>query len=196
MSPMQFGQSGAGFIESLQWQQTYEPIAKLRSQVMLNTIKMPVTLVDFPETHIALYQHQGAEQYLGQSIANFIDWRKANATPPAKSRTFNLLYDDPDEVMPEDYRFGIACEVRQPVADNQQGVQNAKIPAMRCACVRHVGSNDTIEAVVRYLYGKWLPKSGETLADFPVFLERIRFFPEVAEHEAITDVYLPLTMRR
>ncbi|WP_119396299.1 AraC family transcriptional regulator [Salinibius halmophilus] len=192
LSPIQFAETGAGLIDGPQWQQLFEPIVNMRSQTMLNPINMPVTIVDFPATKIALYQHQGAQQYLGQSIAQFIDWRKANATPPSKSRTFNLLYDDPNEVMPEDYRFGIACEVKEPVAANAQGVVNDAIPAMRCACVRHIGSDDGIEAVVTYLYGKWLPENGEMLADFPIFLERIRFFPEVAEHEAITDVYLPL----
>jgi AraC family transcriptional regulator len=45
---------------------------------------------------------------------------------------------------------------------------------------------------VHYLYGQWLPSSGEELRDFPCFFHYINLFPEVPEHELITDIYLPL----
>jgi AraC family transcriptional regulator len=45
---------------------------------------------------------------------------------------------------------------------------------------------------LRFLYGTWLPMSGEEPRDFPLFMQRVTFFPDVAEHQAITDVYLPL----
>jgi len=47
------------------------------------------------------------------------------------------------------------------------------------------------EAVI-YLYSEWLPHSGEALRDFPFYLQRVTLFPDVAEHEAITDIFLPL----
>jgi DNA gyrase inhibitor GyrI len=45
---------------------------------------------------------------------------------------------------------------------------------------------------LKYLYATWLPASGEELRDFPLYLQRVRFFPDVPEHEAIVDVFLPL----
>jgi len=45
---------------------------------------------------------------------------------------------------------------------------------------------------VRYLYGVWLPASGEELRDFPCFFHYVNLFPYVAEHELVTDIYLPL----
>jgi hypothetical protein len=30
------------------------------------------------------------------------------------------------------------------------------------------------------------------LRDFPIYLQRVKFFPDVPENEAITDVFLPL----
>ncbi|MBU0622286.1 MAG: GyrI-like domain-containing protein [Gammaproteobacteria bacterium] len=56
----------------------------------------------------------------------------------------------------------------------------------------HVGSNDILPATVHLLYSEWLPQSGEELRDFPLFIQRVKFFPDVAEHEAVTDVLLPL----
>jgi AraC family transcriptional regulator len=66
------------------------------------------------------------------------------------------------------------------------------IPAGRCAVLRHVGSDDGFAATFDFLYREWLPKSGEEPRDFPLFLQRVKFFPDVPEHEAVTDVFLPL----
>src|SRR5690606_40690953 len=71
-------------------------------------------------------------------------------------------------------------------------VKTKSIPAGRCAVLRHVGSDNTLGESIRWLYSDWLPQSGESLRDFPLFLRRVRFFPDVPEHEAISDIYLPL----
>ena len=34
--------------------------------------------------------------------------------------------------------------------------------------------------------------TGAELRDFPVFFQRVSFFPEVPANEAVTDVFLPL----
>jgi len=33
---------------------------------------------------------------------------------------------------------------------------------------------------------------GEELRDFPLFMQRVKFFPDVPDSEAVTDIYLPL----
>jgi len=66
------------------------------------------------------------------------------------------------------------------------------IPAGRCALLRHVGSDDQLGRSIRHLYSSWLPTSGEDLRDYPLYLRRVAFFPDVPDSEAITDIYLPL----
>jgi AraC family transcriptional regulator len=56
---------------------------------------------------------------------------------------------------------------------------------------RHLGSRAHNAAAV-YLYREWLPRSGESLGDFPIIFHYVNVGPEVQEHEMITDVYLPL----
>jgi AraC family transcriptional regulator len=46
--------------------------------------------------------------------------------------------------------------------------------------------------IVICLYLEWLPQSEEELRDFTLYFQRVSFFPDVPEHEAITDVFLPL----
>ena len=62
----------------------------------------------------------------------------------------------------------------------------------RYAVIRHLGSHDHLGKAVYYLYGTWLPQSGEELRDEPCFFHYQNFFPEVEEHQLITDVYLPI----
>lgn len=174
------------------WHFKYEPVLKLRTKIMNENSEFQVKVIDFPETAIAVMEHRGAPNLLGTTIHKFIEWRKLNHLPPKQSKTFNLVYDDPNVTEPQDYRFDICCSVNQLVEPNDYGVVNKVIPAGKCAVVRHIGSDDSIGVAVNFLYSKWLLDSPFEVRDFPVFFERVSFFPEVPENEMITDIYLPV----
>jgi AraC family transcriptional regulator len=190
-----FKQSPSAFRHSpdwYNWQDTYAPILEIRTKVMSDNQKFSVNVVSFPHTFVAVMEHRGAPQRLGATIQKFIAWRKENKLSPSKSRTFNLFYDDPTITAPADFRLDLACSLNQPIDSNNHEVANSSIPAGQCAKIRHIGSDDTISAAVNFLYADWLATSGYELRDFPLFFERVSFFPEVAESEMITDIYLPI----
>lgn len=172
------------------WHTQYEKIISLRTQLMLN--KYQVDTIHFPETRLAVLEHKGSPQSLGTSISKFIDWRKKHKLPPHKSRTFNLLYNDPTETPEELFRFGLGCEVNFELPNQHSEVIAKSIPACLCAKVRHIGSDDTIGTAINYLYRTWLMENKYDLRDFPLFFERVSFFPDVSEHNAVTDIYLPI----
>jgi len=174
------------------WQAKYEPIIKLRTKIMNENTKFKTEIVDFPETSIATLKHKGSPHLLGSTIQKFIQWRQENKLPPSKHKTFNLVYDDPNNSAPQDYRFDLCCSINHPVDKNKYGVVKKTIQAGKCAVIRHIGSDDSIGVVVNYLYSQWVEESSFTLRDFPLFFERVSFFPEVPENEMITDVYLPI----
>lgn len=161
-------------------------------QAMAMDTQFTVEIVTTEAIHVAQYTHIGPLENLGKSIQTFIEWRKSNQLPPSKSRTFNFLYDDPTQTPPADYRFGLACAVNQPLTEDITPLTQATIPAGRYAKVRHVGPDAVLENIVNFLYGNWLPNSKERLGAFPPFFERIHFYPDVAEAESVTDVFLPL----
>jgi AraC family transcriptional regulator len=66
------------------------------------------------------------------------------------------------------------------------------IPGGRCAVLRVVGRSEDLEAPALFLYRDWLPSSGEEARDFPLFCQRVSFYPDVPENETITDLFLPL----
>jgi AraC family transcriptional regulator len=176
-----------------EWHGRFRPFIDLR-QTHMHTLnpQQAVRIVQFPVTRVAALEHRGSPLRLGESIRKFIEWRKANRLRPDFSATFNIVYDDPDETPPEEFRFGLCAATDRPVAPNDAGVVALDIPAGRCALLRHLGSDDQLGRSIRYLYANWLPSSGEETRDFPLFMQRVKFFPDVADSEAITDIYLPL----
>jgi AraC family transcriptional regulator len=150
-----------------------------------------VQIVDFPPTPVARLSHIGPPALIGDTIRRFIDWRRSRALSPAKAATWNIVYDDPDLVAAADYRMDL-CVTCAEVPENEAGVTAWQIPGGRCAVLRHVGSDALLADAVRFLYGEWLTASDEALRDAPLFFRRVVFFPDVPEHEATTDIYLPL----
>ncbi|QGX40892.1 AraC family transcriptional regulator [Permianibacter aggregans] len=194
-----FGQAPTMFRREPDWQQWHDVMRQLqqtREQMMNdsanNQATYQVEIRDFPETQLAVLEHRGPPEQLGKSIQQFIAWRRANRLPPSRSATFNLIYDDPAVTAPEDYRFDLGAAVQQSLAANDQGIVNKTIPACRCAVVRHIGHDQGLAPIVRYLYQQWLPASDESPLDFPLFFQRLKFFPDVPEHQAVTEVFLPL----
>lgn len=191
----QFNKSPSDFRRSpdwTPWHLQYEPILKLRTKIMSDNVNFDTKIIDFPETLIATMEHREAPSLLGNTIKKFIEWRKENRLPPSKNKTFNLVYDDPNITAPENYRFDVCCSIDNLVEKNSYGIVNKVIPAGKCAVVRHIGSDDSISLAVNYLYSEWLKNSSFEVRDFPIFFERVSFFPEVQENEMITDVYLPI----
>jgi len=176
-----------------EWHSRFRPFIHLR-QTTMNTLPAPpvVRVVNFPATRLGVLEHRGSPLQLGDSIRTFIEWRKAHKLSPRVSATYNLVYNDPEETPPEDFRFGLGAGTNEPIAPNDAGVTAFTIPAGRCAMLRHVGSDDQLGRSIWHLYSSWLPGSGEELRDFPLFMQRLTFFPDVPDSEAITDIYLPL----
>ena len=150
-----------------------------------------VRIVDFPATSVAIMEHHGDPAQIGDTIRRFIAWRKQTGLPPKVSATFNILYADPENTTPQAYRLDL-CAATERVPPNDAGVVVGLIPAGRCAVLRLTGSSDNLRPAISFLYADWLPRSGEELRDFPIYAQRVSFFPDVPEYEAITDIFLPL----
>ncbi len=55
-------------------------------------------------------------------------------------------------------------------------------PAGRCAVIRHIELGRSPRDDRRLPLSEWLPGSGEDPRDFPLYFERVSFFPDVPEH--------------
>jgi AraC family transcriptional regulator len=190
------GMTPEAFREKPEWGDWFEkqqPIDKMREpSLTCPDDKYTVTLVELPLIELAVFEHQGPVSNLHASLQTFIAWRRALHTPPTVSRTFNLVYHDPNNTAPEDYRFDIGAQIHRPLTTHDSGIVTKQLPKGRYALLAHIGNEPSLMEALNYLYGQWLVHSGEHLADFPLVFERIALFPDVAQHKAVTHIYLPL----
>lgn len=151
-----------------------------------------VMIQDVEPVPVAIMEHRGPPATIGSTIQRFIAWRKANGLSPRTSATFNVFHSDPRTTDPSDYRMDLCAGTERVFDADEQGVVSGTIPGGRCAVLRIVGNTDNLEPAALYLYRDWLPDSGEEARDFPLYCQRIAFFPEVPEHEAVADLFLPI----
>lgn len=185
-----FGQTPSEFRKQPKWEPWHE---RLQFPSRERKTLMEVKITDFKQTRVAVIEHLGSPALLNDSAKKFMEWRKSTGLSPIKtSRTFGIVYDNPDTVEPDKFRFDIAGSVPEEVPADPLGIVNKIIPGGRCAVVRHLGAHDRMGVNIYALYRDWLPASGEELRDFPLFFHYLNLIPDTPEHELVTDIYLPL----
>jgi AraC family transcriptional regulator len=151
-----------------------------------------VMIRDVTPTPVAIMEHRGDRATLQDTIQRFIAWRRAAGLHPKTSPTFNVWRSERRPVSSADYSVDLCVGTGQPIEPNGEEIKAGEIPGGRCAVLRVVGNTDNLEPAALYLYRDWLPASGEEARDFPIYCQRLSFFPEVAEHETVAELFLPL----
>ena len=191
-----FGQSPSSFRKSpdwAPWQAAFGPLDDARSRRMHKAYTHDdVTIREVPATRVAIMEHRGDPATLGATLQRFIAWRKAAGLHPRNSPTFNVWRSERRPPSPGDYRIDLCVGTDRAIDEAVEPVKVGEIPGGRCAVLRVVGGTDDLEPAALYLYRDWLPASGEEARDFPIYCQRLRFFPEVPEHEAVAELFLPL----
>lgn len=174
------------------WLVAFGPLSHARNKFMAPFSIDDVTIHNVQPTPVAIMPHRGDPRRIRDTIQRFVAWRKATGLVPRVSATFAVYHDDPRTTPPASFRMDLCAATDRAIEPNDQGVEAGLIPGGRCAMLRVVGMSDDVEPAALFLYRDWLPGSGEELRDFPLYCQRVTFYPDVAEHEAITDLYLPL----
>jgi len=187
-----FSQSPSQFRADPQWPHWHTKV-QLHIPTNEGSKIMDIEIVNFKQTKVAVLEHRAPPDRVYESVSKFIDWRKQSKLSPAKtSRSFGIVYDNPETTPPNEFRFDICGTVNADVPENSYDIKTGEIPAGRCAVLRHNGSMDNIGKSVCEMYAKWLPESGEELRDYPCFFHYLNLITEVEEHELKTDIYLPI----
>lgn len=189
-----FGQSPTAFRKAPDWQPwhlAFAPLKAARTRIMPIPFTLDqVDIVTVAATPVAIMAHHGDPAHIGTTIQRFIAWRKANQLPPSSHATFNIFHTDHASTDPSDSHIDLCVATTRSFAD--AGIQAGSILGGRCATLRLIGSGDDLEAGFDFLYREWLPQSREEARDAPPYCQRLRLFPDVAEHEAETLLFLPL----
>jgi AraC family transcriptional regulator len=191
------GQSPSSFRKSPDWEPwlaAFGPLDNARSKLM-QIIFTPedVTIRDVPPTPVAMLEHRGDRAGFGATRERFIAWRKAAGLSPETSPTFMVFRSERCPANPADYSMDLCVGTEHPVEANEQQVKAGVIPGGRCAVLRYPGNTTNLEPAALYLYGDWLPVSGEEPRDFPIYCQRrLTFIPEVSAYEVVVELFLPL----
>lgn len=187
-----FRQTPSQFRSEPDWS-TWHKQVRINKPEFTRKLKMEVKIVDFDTTQVAVLEHRKSPERIDDTVNQFIEWRKqSQLSPVASSQTYGIVYDNPDTTEPDQFRFDLCGSVDSDVPENPQQVKNGEIPGGRCAVLRHNGNIKKIAEKVYYLYGNWLPESGEELRDYPCFFHYLTLPSQVPEDEHVTDIYLPL----
>ncbi len=109
-----------------------------------------------------------------------------------ETQALGITYDCPYITEENKIRYD-ACISLKRTASEQQSSYIQTIAGGRYAIFRHIGAYEKIDSLYRYIYGKWLTQSRETLRDVPGFCHYHQLDPRnVPEEERVTDIYIPV----
>lgn len=190
-----FGQSPSSFRKSPDWEPwlaAFGPLDNARSKLMQKTFTADdVTIRNVLTTPVAIMEHRGDPATLGATIQRFIAWRKAAGLHPGISPTFNVWRSEGVlsrlPIIAWTFVSGPTNRSRRMARRSRSA--RSLVGAARCCAS---SATPTIWSLPLYLYRDWLPASGEEARDFPIYCQRLGFFPEVPEHEAVAELFLPL----
>lgn len=164
-------------------------IAMLPESLMEYTTMYDVEIMAFESVNLLTYEHRGDYMQIGQVFEKLFIDASTQGLITETTRSIGLYYDDPKSVPIDQLRSfaGISIEETPDLTDS--ALKPYPIPSGRCATVIHKGSYAELEKPYDWLFGHWLPQSGEEAADFPPFEEYLNDPKTTPPNELLTRIY-------
>ena len=90
---------------------------------------MNIKIANFNLTKVAVLEHRAPPDRVYETVSKFIDWRKQSKLSPLKSsKTFGIIYDNPETTPANEFRFDICGSENAPIPENPQGIKAGEIP--------------------------------------------------------------------
>ena len=138
---------------------------------------------------VAAVMHQGSYMQIGQAFDRLLVSGGALLRPD--SLWFGLYFDDPATVAEADLRSAACISVAAGQA-LPEGLQQQAIPAGKYAVLTHKGAYAELSAAYDWLFGAWLPQSGEQPANGPCVEKYLNSPRDTAPKDLLTEIWLPL----
>lgn len=139
---------------------------------------------------VAALRHRGAYHEIGTAFERLGAW--AGGRGLAENRSFGVYYDDPESKAPGELKSDACIEIPDALALESDGPQRLTIAGGRYAVLIHTGPYAELERPYRWLYGEWLPNSGEEAADAPVVEEYLNDPRALPPSQWRTAICVPL----
>lgn len=177
-------------IEQLPHAATLQSLLKLTTENA--TQGTNVQIIQQPAIPVYGIKHENSPAQIPSTVGQFIEWRKSHRLSPRVSRTFNVFWSDPNNADTH-FRVDIMCEATRAVSLPQdERFFSGEIPPGRYAIIEVEGGDPMIQAATSELLYRYIPQHNEEMAEFPVLVERIRFYPDVPLNQALNRVMVLL----
>ena len=150
-----------------------------------------VTLKEAPARHMIALSHKGPYLEIGRAFEKLGAIAGSRGLWPQVEAMMGLYYDDPNAVAEKDLRSHAGLAVR-PGVETPEGLEEIEIAAGKLAVLQFKGPYSGLKAAYDYLYGEWLPKSGEEPRDAPAMEIYLNNPQDTPPEELRTDICLPL----
>lgn len=156
------------------------------------SIMFDVAFRPFPPLRLAALRHVGSFDGVGAAFDRLMAWGGGRGLIGQDTRFVALYLDDPRSVPDAALRSDAGFTVEAGVGADGD-VRIVETPAFaRVAALRFKGPYAELERAYSWLYGTWLPGSGEEPADAPVMEEYLNDCRSLPPAEWLTDILLPL----
>jgi AraC family transcriptional regulator len=158
---------------------------------MDTTMAYQATIRETPALRVAALAHRGDYINIGSTFERLMAMAAAQDLLGPWTRSFGVYYDDPASTPREALRSD-ACLTLPDDKVPSGDLQVREIRAGRYAVTLHVGPYAELHFPYTWLYGTWLPTSGEETADAPSIEEYLNDARVVPPTELRTEIWLPL----
>ena len=134
---------------------------------------------------LAVSEHRGSYLDIGWAFSRVRDRVGSGSLMVA------IYEDDPDAIPRADLRSAAGIVV-DPGTTIPNDLVERTVPAGRYAIMHYVGPYSSMHAAYLWLYGQWLPSSGEEPRDHPIIEEYLTDPATTPPVDAVTDILLPL----
>ncbi len=169
--------------------------AQLANDLRLNPGEIPmypVTITDLPTGRAAGILHVGSYAELGRAFQQLGGLIAARNLLPHIRGMIAVYHDGPGSKPDSEMRSHAAMIISEDFPAGLEGLEYFDLAGGKYAVMAHKGPPATLGSAYEWLYGKWLPQSGEELGDAPP-IEVYLSDPQTTPSDQMrTDVRLPL----
>ena len=157
----------------------------------METMNYEVMIRDVSPIRVAALPHCGAYSTIGSSFERLAAIAGGQGLFGPHTRSFGIYYNDPKTSKEAELRAD-ACITVANDWKPQGGLELREIRGGRYAVLLHVGPYAELERPYSWLYGTWLPQSGEEPAHAPTVEQYLNDARTVPPTELRTAIHLPL----
>ena len=151
-----------------------------------------VTIKIIDDIDLITLPHRGAYNTIGKTFEKLTVKAATAGLLGPDSQMFAIYYDDPEIVPQADLRSAAAFTpggTDQPIAEEFEAVT---VAGGRHAVLIHEGPYSDLATSYQWLFGVWLPDSGEEAGDRPCFETYLNDPTQTAPSDLLTEIHLPL----